>query len=103
MIYMRWRDGESRRGAVYTGFNPQIDMLAWTPCRICHDPLKAERWQLLAVGPHPNCAPHIERHAAGLEYSATTTFAHERCVTGCTDEELDHICSEMYWGARASV
>lgn len=101
---MRFRDGESRRGAIYSGFDPKIDKLAWTACRLCEQPLKGEQWQLIAVGPHPEYAPAIERHRAGLEYSATTTFAHARCVAAATDEELDHVCTrELTWGVRASV
>ncbi|MGH8880020.1 MAG: hypothetical protein ACRD0P_22155 [Stackebrandtia sp.] len=100
MIYMQWRDGESRRGTIYTAFNPKIDMLAWTACRLCHRPLKAEQWQLLAVGPHPEYPAAIERHRAGLWYAATTTFAHARCVELMTDEELDHHCGTLTWGRR---
>lgn len=103
MIYMRWRDGESRRGTIYSGFDPKIDMLAWTPCRLCDRPLKGEPWQLIAVGPHPEYPAAIERHRAGLEYAATTTFAHERCVAEATDEELDLRCNALRWGTRSSV
>ena len=100
---MRWRDGESRRGTIYTGFDPMIDMLAWTPCRLCDRPLKSELWQVIAVGPHPRYPAAIERHRAGLEYAATTTMCHARCVAKCTDEELDQACATLRWGARAPV
>lgn len=104
VIYMRWRDGESRRGSIYTGFDPKVDILAWTACRICDAPLKGERWQLIAVGPHPGYPAAIERHRAGLEYAATTTFAHERCVTDTADAELDRLCREdLRWGAAISA
>lgn len=101
---MRWRDGASRRGTIYTGFNPKIDMLAWTACRLCGNPLKAEKWQVVAVGPHPRYPAAIERHKAGLEYAATTTMCHARCVEAATDDELDHWArTGVHWGTGASV
>lgn len=81
-----------------------IDMLAWTACRICDRPLKGEQWQVIAVGPHPDYPAAIERHKARLEYAATTTMCHARCVDEATDAELDHLCTRgLHWGARASV
>ena len=97
MIYVRWRKGESRRGAVFP--SPQPDHFLYDQrCPRCNNflsvpMLRTPEVQLIAVGPVD--LDEAARYAEGRWFNAGAVALHEACATGMSDEDLDLLCSEL--------
>lgn len=93
MIYVRWKRGESRRGAVFPAVSP--DHFLWNePCVQCSHLLgNGEEIQLVAVGPVDD--DERERHNADRWYNAGAVALHRRDVDTMSDAELDALCAEL--------
>jgi hypothetical protein len=93
MIFVRWKDGEPRRGRVFEPLaadHPAVGI----PCPPCDEPIGTTRpVQLVAVG--PVFEGDRQAHLAGRWYSAGAALLHEDCADRLTDSALELLISEL--------
>lgn len=89
MIYVRWRNGEFRRGRGYPPLAPTHPSVEH-PCPACGNPVGTTTpVQLVIVG--PTDAEDRERHYEGRWYTAGAVVVHQSCADAIDDDELDRL------------
>jgi hypothetical protein len=90
MIYVRWREGASRRSRVFDS----AGQIGGLPCPQCGLPLHLLLpIQLIAVG--PDDARTRSEHAAGKWFACAAVALHKSCADDLDDDRLEILISEL--------
>lgn len=102
VTYLRWRNGESRRGPTFNPPDPDHPLFVnQVPCLICNDLLAGHRTQLLVIG--PDDVEDQAKHDSGRWYAALAVVAHERCLSQLSDTDVEDLVSGLVEQAEASA